>query len=457
MAEKITYNLFTRDDLDVYHGLEVERTAAEAAETLRQAKEYANGLADNYDAAGTAQSKMEELANGQVKTNKEAIDAINNDETGILKQAKDYANDLNTAMDGRMDTAEGDIVTMKGQIDALEKGTYDDTEVRELVQANTDAIDAVEERVGVTETAIEKLNGADTVEGSVDNKIKVAKETLQTNITAEKERAEGVEAGLAERIKTVEDDYLKSADKEELQGNINTNTAAITKLNGDATVEGSVDKKVADAINTFATQITDDGTINTYKEILNYIATHGGEANEMAAAIDQLETLVGSKSVATQIAEAITAENLGQYATDEELAAAIARIVVLEGKSHEHANKAELDKIAEGDVAKWNAAEQNAKDFAQGLNDTMTVRMTTVETAVNETLPASITDAKKAGTDANAALEAYKTTNDAAVQAAQSKADANETAISGLDERIVALENVEFQRVGTDYINSLFA
>lgn len=36
-------------------------------------------------------------------------------------------------------------------------------------------------------------------------------------------------------------------------------------------------------------------------------------------------------------------------------------------KKHEHANKAELDKIAEGDKAKWDAAEKNAKDYAEGL------------------------------------------------------------------------------------------
>ncbi len=33
------------------------------------------------------------------------------------------------------------------------------------------------------------------------------------------------------------------------------------------------------------------------------------------------------------------------------------------GKAHEHANKAELDKIEVGDKAKWDAMEQNAKDY----------------------------------------------------------------------------------------------
>ena len=54
----------------------------------------------------------------------------------------------------------GDIATMKGQIEALEKGTYDDSAVRELIQANADAIaDNVE--------ALALLNGEVDVVGSV--------------------------------------------------------------------------------------------------------------------------------------------------------------------------------------------------------------------------------------------------------------------------------------------------
>lgn len=54
----------------------------------------------------------------------------------------------------------GDIATMKGQIEALEKGTYDDSAVRELITANADAIaDNVE--------ALALLNGEVDVVGSV--------------------------------------------------------------------------------------------------------------------------------------------------------------------------------------------------------------------------------------------------------------------------------------------------
>lgn len=43
------------------------------ASILQQSKAYSDSLADNYDPAGTAQTKMNELANGQVKTNKDDI------------------------------------------------------------------------------------------------------------------------------------------------------------------------------------------------------------------------------------------------------------------------------------------------------------------------------------------------------------------------------------------------
>ena len=46
------------------------------ATTLQSAKDYADSLGSNYDPAGTAQTKVQELANGQVKTNTDAITAL---------------------------------------------------------------------------------------------------------------------------------------------------------------------------------------------------------------------------------------------------------------------------------------------------------------------------------------------------------------------------------------------
>lgn len=50
-----------------------QKIATDDASTLSQAKSYADGLADNYDPAGTAQTKVDALEKGQVTTNKNDI------------------------------------------------------------------------------------------------------------------------------------------------------------------------------------------------------------------------------------------------------------------------------------------------------------------------------------------------------------------------------------------------
>lgn len=75
------------------------------------------------------------------------------------------------------------------------------------------------------------------------------------------------------------------------------------QMNG--TGEDSVDAKITAKINKFATDITDDGVINSYQELITYVANHGGEAATMAADIANLQSLVGEDSVSEQISTAI--------------------------------------------------------------------------------------------------------------------------------------------------------
>lgn len=84
------------------------------------------------------------------------------------------------------------------------------------------------------------------------------------------------------------------------------------QMNG--TGEGSVDKKIDAKINEFATKIDNDGVVNSYKELIDYVAEHGGEAATMAADIKTLKGLVGEKSVLDQITEAI--ENIDTSAQE---------------------------------------------------------------------------------------------------------------------------------------------
>lgn len=78
------------------------------------------------------------------------------------------------------------------------------------------------------------------------------------------------------------------AEDERLAGLIAAAEEKITVLNG--TGEGSVDKKIADAIDTFATQVTDDDTINTVKELFDYVAQHGSDFNALLGRVSTNET-----------------------------------------------------------------------------------------------------------------------------------------------------------------------
>lgn len=61
------------EGLQSYDAKIKETMDSKDSSTLSSAKSYANSLASNYDPAGTAQSKVDALANGQVTTNKTDI------------------------------------------------------------------------------------------------------------------------------------------------------------------------------------------------------------------------------------------------------------------------------------------------------------------------------------------------------------------------------------------------
>lgn len=72
----------------------------------------------------------------------------------------------------------------------------------------------------------------------------------------------------------------------------------------DADIAG-IDDQIDAKLDEFAAKISDDGVVNTYKELVDYVAEHAPEAAQMAADITSLQELVGTTSVADQIAAAI--------------------------------------------------------------------------------------------------------------------------------------------------------
>ena len=164
----------------------------------------------------------------RVKANEDAIGVLNGEGEGSVKKQ------VSDAIAGVVASAPEDFDTLKEVADWIAS----DTTGAAKMQAD-----------------IARLDGADTVEGSVKKQIKdaVAAEA-QIARAAEKQNADDIDAAEG-RIKAIEDDYLKAADKTALQGSIDAvsavaNAAApqattYTKTEVDGLI-GSAEGKLAD-------------------------------------------------------------------------------------------------------------------------------------------------------------------------------------------------------------------
>jgi len=131
------------------------------------------------------------------------------------------------------------------------------------------------------------------------------------------ETAEGLQttvAGVQSDVSSLQTDVadlktIVGTTEDELDGTLLNRVSiletSVNTLNGDASTEGSVLKIVKDEINTFATQVSDNGTLDTFKELVNYVANHGGEIETLVNDITTLQDLVGGESVSDQIAAGV--------------------------------------------------------------------------------------------------------------------------------------------------------
>ena len=223
-------------------------------------------------------------------------------------------------------------------------------------------------------------------------------------------------------IATIMGDYLKKADKDELAEDISENAAEIVKINA-----------------TLAAALENDGEgLDSIKELATWIEEHGTEAAGYAAAIEALQKLVGDTAVATQIANAIAAENLTQYAKTADIEGTLAKVdtqgTVTEAINAaitalsigDYATAADLVALAARVSALENAGYQNAAQVAGAIDDAI------AELNLSETY-----DAKGAAATAETNAKAHA---DDAAAAAES--NTNDYADSKFDE-IVALSESE--------------
>ena len=262
------------------------------------------------------------------------------------------------------------------------------------------------------------------------------------NVTAEANRAKGVEAEHAGKISTLEgkvstleanryDDTevrnliagvdtkagnaqtaAETADGkavaaqnavDALTTRVSTNEGALTTLNSNAETEGSVDYKIAQAV--AAIMENPDDTMNSINELVTWINDHADDAlalsNQVTTNKNDIATLnglVGSEAVATQITNAIAAalkvEGVDKYALATELTAAIGRIAAVEADYLKAADKTELTNAinAKGDKT---AVEANAQ------------AITALQTGKQDVIPAGTYDAFGAAEGALNSAKAY--------------------------------------------------
>lgn len=425
------------------------------AAALKSAKDYADSLAGNYDAAGTAETKVQELANGQVKTNTAAISKLNGDaktEGSVAKAVADAQAGLETkisAADAKAAAAQTAADNLKTYVGTIPEGA-----------TSTDVVSYVNEKTAgiVTDASLSALTKR---VGTAEGKITAA----EGNITNLSGRADAVEGKVTTLIG---EDTGKSA-----------RTIANEELTKQLIPENAKDN------------------LNTLQEIAAWIQNHPDDASAMNAAISALKTKVGdipegatATTIVAYIKELVDAEKTRatgvEGGLDTRVKAVEAKLGDGDGsvaKQIEAAVKVETDArvAADGALDGKITTAQGAADKAQGDVDALkdvvaskaaasdvtalTTRVTTAEKDVDDLQAAiaadgkvtvAIADAKKAGTDAQATADKNKTD----IAGLTTTVGGHTTTLSSHGDRISALETKVgdgFVAITNEEIDGLFA
>ena len=297
---------------------------------------------------------------------------------------------------------------------------YTDALANGAVKANTDAISAMDTRMDAAEASITTLTGADTVEGSVAKALKDAKAY-----------ADGKDAAIAAAKKAGDD---AQADVDALEAKVGTvpENKTVVEMIADAqsaatyddtalkervtTVEGKVTTLVGSDTNKSARTIASeevakivagaDASYDTLKEIADWISSHKTDATAMNSAITALEGIVdgiggdGEKATVVEyVTDAIAALKIGDYAKAADLTDLAGRVSTLEGKAHEHANKALLDTYTQTEVNLADAvAKKHEHTNKTELDKFVTGDKTKLDTAIQTVTAGTGLKATKTGT-----------------------------------------------------------
>lgn len=392
---------------------------------LEAAKKYTDEAP--YDPAGTAQTKVEALENGAVKDNADAIAAINNEETGILKQAKDYADagdatnaaaaeaaqsaadaaqaDVN-ALVANEEGNKGKITVLEEKVEALIAGAYDDTEVRGLIQTNADDIDALEGRAEALEGQVSTLIGDD------------ANKSVRTIANEE----------LAKQL--IPDSAKESLDT------LTEIAAWIQSHPDDASAMNEAIEDLEALVGTLPEGVTATTIVGYIQEVVNAEKARAeGVEGGLDERLQAVEGLLGGEGDDTVDARIEAAKQAAITAATEAAAAdATAKDEVLSGK---------IDELASTDAENPGRVTvlEGRADALEGRAEAVEGRVTDIETSLAEggATANAIAAAKKSGDDAQAAVDAL-----------------TEGEVAALRTDVDELKSVSYVEITTAEIDALF-
>lgn len=509
MAETVTIKKY----LD-QAGLEtlVAKIKALDATTLQSANDYSNSLAENYDASGSAATalanaktytneEVQKLADGQVKTNEDAIAAIvaNYLKAADKKELKDAIDALKTyvgtipesftaasivayidektagiASDAALTALSGRVTTVEGKIQAIEDDYLveaDKTELSNAIATEKSRAEDIEKGLRTDVDAIKAdyvtKDEKTTLENSIESAADAAaaaqshSEGVASNLATAKTELKAADTAQIERIATLEDKIKGVTGAMHFKGVVaDLPTDKTGYAEGDVIIVGEKEyvfngtdfaefgdvsaeaQRIAAVEGRMDTAESDIDTLQTDLDAAEVALAKKAEQSALTKEIEDrtnadsaLDTRIkavedkfvpGDGSVADMIADAKqeainTAAGDATAKANQALAdaksyadglntAMDARVDALEGSAHTHANKAlldtydqtnadikdavakrhdhanadVLDDISAEKVAAWDAAESNAKTYADGLNKTMSDKVDAIDARVTQ-------------------------------------------------------------------------
>lgn len=415
-----------------YHELLETKISAADAQVLVDAKAYADEsftLANNnaQSIVNTAktelQNNIDSLANGAVAQNTAAISKLNGDvntDGSVDKKIAASAETLNAAIDAVDAKAiqnASDIDVLEGQVAALIAGTYDDTEVRGLISANADAIDALEEAHATDKEALE------------------AAIELKADITALEEVSAVADAAVAKTVYEAKVAELVAEDSR-IAGLVADETAA--REAADSEINERLTE--VEAFFKLAEGEQLDTALDTLKEIQNYVTTEGAAADQMVLDIAANAKAIEDEAKARGEADTALQNAVDLKADASALEALDGRVEELEVASATHATKDEVKVVSDaldayetahaGDYtnAQIDAAIKVNADAIAKLNDTYATDVE-LDTAIEEAKTDAsnkdavvLAEAQKASTAVQTALDTHTGNADIHVTAEQKSA-----------------------------------